>query len=207
MKSFKTILIVVVIGIVAWNSVYFRRLDEVKQSLDAKDFDAAQYASTFWKSTLPGALVKAIDLTELTTLISANEAKAFDDHSHALGIGNLRYFLIKGKGAVESVKDDIVIIVLANSEQRIALATEFIFGNAIRDASGLINVNEFTNTMHFNNVSAEINKIVRETVLPEFKNNVKAGDLVVFTGAIELNREHPDLKDFEVIPIQISIIK
>jgi len=207
MKSFKTILIVVVIGIVAWNSVYFRRLDEVKQSLDAKDFDAAQYASTFWKSTLPGALGKAIDLTELTTLISANEAKAFDDHSHALGIGNLRYFLIKGKGAVESVKDDIVIIVLANSEQRIALATEFIFGNAIRDASGLINVNEFTNTMHFNNVSAEINKIVRETVLPEFKNNVKAGDLVVFTGAIELNREHPDLKDFEVIPIQISIIK
>src|SRR6187402_2007909 len=110
MKSFKTILIVVVIGIVAWNSVYFRRLDEVKLSLDAKDFDAAQYASTFWKSTLPGALGKAIDLTELTTLISANEAKAFDDHSQALGIGNLRYFLIKGKGAVESVKDDIVII-------------------------------------------------------------------------------------------------
>jgi len=205
MKLIKTILITVAFAIVAWNSVYFRNLDEVRGSRVAKDFNAGQFASTFWTSKLPGAVDKAVDLTALTTLISTNEKKAFDDHSHALGIGNLRYFLVRGKGVVESVEDDNVIIVLDDSKQQVVLATEFIFGNAVRDASGLISINEFTNTMDFNNVSAEINKIIRESVLPEFKKNVKAGEAVGFVGAIELNREHPDLTDIEVIPVQLTI--
>ena len=207
MKSLKTILIIVAIGVVAWNSVYFRNLDEVKASRTAKEFDAVEYASSFWSSKFPTAVDKAVDLTALTTLISNNASKAFDDHSHALGIGNLRYFLVKGNGIVKSVQDDNVIIVLDESKQQIVLATEFIFGNAVRDASGLININEFTNTMDFNNVSAEINKIIRETVLPDFKKNVKAGEAVSFVGAIELNREHPELTDIEVIPVQLTIIK
>jgi predicted lipoprotein len=207
MKSLKTLLILVTIGIVAWNSVYFKDLEEVRASRVAKDFDAKKYASAFFTSKLSPALDKAVDLLQLTTLLSKDAAKAFEDHSHALGIGNLRYFLVKGKGVVQSVQDDNVIVVLDNSEHRVLLATEFIFGNAVRDASGLININEFTNTMDFNNVSAEINQIIRETVLPEFKKNVKSGDAVGFVGAIELNREHPELADIEVIPVQLNIIK
>ena len=53
------------------------------------------------------------------------------------------------------------------------IATEFIFGNAVRDATGLININEFKNTMDFNNVSAELNRIIREKVLPQFKPVIK----------------------------------
>lgn len=207
MKVLKPILIIVVIAIVAWNSVYFRKLDEVRATKVARDFDAGRYASLFWTSRLSAAVDKAVDLPALTVLIVIDEAKAFDDYSHALGIGNLRYFLVKGKGVVKSVQDDNVIIALDDSKQQIVLATEFIFGNAVRDASGLININEFTNTMDFNNVSAEINKIIRETVLPEFKSNVKTGDAVGFVGAIEVNRVHPELNEMEVIPVRLTIIK
>ena len=86
------------------------------------------------------------------------------------------------------------------------IATEFVFGNAIRDASGQIDINEFKNTMDFNNVSAEINKIVRAEVLPPFKKNIKKGDTVQFAGAIELNREHLNISDIEVIPVQLKIL-
>ena len=57
--------------------------------------------------------------------------------------------------------------------------------------------------MDFNNVSAELNKIIREKVLPPFKQQAKKGNRIEFTGAIELNKEHLDLTKIEVIPVRI----
>ena len=65
------------------------------------------------------------------------------------------------------------------------LATEFIYGNAIRDASGLVDVKDFPNTMDLNNISEELNKMVRKTVLPPFKTAVKKGDKIIVTGAMK----------------------
>ncbi len=70
----------------------------------------------------------------------------------------------------------------------IKLATEFIYGNAIRDASGLVDVKDFPNTMDLNNISEELNKMVRKTVLPPFKTAVKKGDKIIVTGAIEIKK-------------------
>lgn len=203
-KRIKAILIVLFFGVVAYNSVYFKNLDEVKASKAAKGFDAGKYAQTFWDSQLMPALSTATDLDHLISMLSNDREKTFDTYSHALGIGNLRYFLVSGKGTVMSVEPDFVTVSL-DANVKIMLATEFIFGNAVRDASGLININEFVNTMDFNNVSAEINKIIREKVLPPFKNSVKNGDEIKFTGAIELNKEHPELNNIEVVPIHVTI--
>jgi predicted lipoprotein len=203
MRSLKTILFVVTIGIIAYNSVYFRKLDEYRASKAGKDFDPAAYARKFWETRLTPKLDSAVDLTQLISQLSTDPATAFARHSHALGIGNLRYFLVKGTGTVESVGTDDVTLVGKN---KIRIATELIFGNAVRDASGQININEFVNTMDFNNVSAEINRIIRETVLPPFRKAVRNGSTVSFTGAIELNKEHLKLEDIELVPIRLNII-
>ena len=203
MKAIKYIISIIVILVIAYNSVYFKKLDEVKASQSAKEFNAAAYAQTFWNNKLIPNLDKAIDISQLTAMLSADPAKTFDTYSHALGIGNLRYFLVKGKGVITSVNEDDVSVLLDSSKQSITLATEYIFGNAVRDATGLININEFNNTMDFNNVSAELNKIIREKVLPPFKQQAKKGDTIEFTGAIELNKEHLDLSKIEIIPVKI----
>ena len=205
MKAAKYIILIVIMATVAYNSVYFKKLDEVNASRSAKQFNAAAYAQTFWTAKLIPNLDKAIDITQLTTMLSTNAPKTFDTYSHALGIGNLRYFLVKGEGTIASVNEDDVSILLQpdTSRQILTLATEYIFGNAIRDATGLVNVNDFTNTMDFNNVSAELNKIIRERVLPPFKQQAKKGDKVEFTGAIELNKEHLDISKIEVMPVAI----
>jgi predicted lipoprotein len=205
MKIIKYIITLTVIIVVAYNSVYFKKLDEVKASLSAKNFNASAYAQTFWATKLIPNLNKAIDISELTSMLSKDAEKTFDNYSHALGIGNLRYFLVKGKGIITSVSEDDmnVLIQSDSSKQTITLATEYIFGNAVRDATGLININEFNNTMDFNNVSAELNKIIREKVLPPFKQEAKKGNTIEFTGAIELNKEHLNLADIEVIPVTI----
>jgi predicted lipoprotein len=203
MKVAKYIISIAAIVIIAYNSVYFKKLDEVKASLSAKEFNATQYAQAFWDNKLIPDLDKAIDITQLTAMLSNDPSQTFDTYSHALGIGNLRYFLVKGKGVITSVNEDDVTVLLDSNKQSITLATEYIFGNAVRDATGFININEFNNTMDFNNVSAELNKIIREKVLPPFKQQAKKGNAIEFTGAIELNKEHLDLSKIEVIPVRI----
>jgi predicted lipoprotein len=209
MKAIKYIITIIAMLVIGNNSVYFKKLDQVKASVTAKEFNAAQYAQTFWNNKLTPNLNKAVDITQLTVMLSTDTAKTFDTYSHALGIGNLRYFLVKGKGEIVSVNEDDVVISSKSgtSQQRATIATEYIFGNAVRDATGLIDINEFSNTMDFNNVSAELNKIIREKVLPPFKSAVKKGNAIEFVGAVELNKEHLNLQKIEVVPIKITIIQ
>jgi len=202
-KPIRYLLYASVIALLAYNSVYFKKLDEVKAGTVA--FDAAGYARDFWEKKLMPGLSKAVDLNALTTLLKADKEKAFREHSHALGIGNIRYFLVKGNGIVSDVDENEVKLEMEEQEVRIAI--EYIFGNAVRDASGAIDINAFTNSMDFNNVSAEINKLIREKVVPPFKSSVKKGDRVAFHGAIELNREHLQVNDIEIIPVSLQIEK
>ena len=209
MKALKYIIAIVLILVTAYNSVYFKKLDEVKASQTAKEFNPATYAQTFWNNKLLPNLNKAIELMQLTTLLSTDTAKTFETYSHALGIGNLRYFLVKGKGQIISVNEDDISVLLQTdtTKQTITIATEYVFGNAVRDATGLIDINEFSNTMDFNNVSAELNKIIREKVLPPIKSIAKKDNTIEFVGAIELNKEHLNLSQIEIIPVEIKIVQ
>ncbi|MBD2703590.1 DUF2291 domain-containing protein [Spirosoma sp. BT702] len=187
----------------AYNSVYIKKLDEVKAagSAGTGKFDAATYAKTFWNTKLiPSAAGGAVDLSTLLSLLKTDKDKAFTTYSQALGIGNIRYFLVKGEGTVTAVSDNDVTLSLPSGET-IRLATEYIFGNAARDASGLIKITEFDNTTDLNNVSAAINDIIRKDVIPPLKAAAKPGKKIAFVGAIELNRAHLHLDDIEVIPI------
>ncbi len=196
----------IVFILVAYKSVYFKKLDEVKAEQSAKTFDAAKYAENFWTKKLTPGLHNAVDIDTLIPMLSSNPRQAFDKYSHALGIGNLRYFLIQGKGNVKAIgEDDITLSITRLPDQKIKIATLFIFGNAVRDASGMVNINDFNNTMDFNNVSAEINKIIRVKVLPVVKQ-LKVGDDVTFTSAIELNKAHLNLSQIEAIPVAVQTI-
>lgn len=204
-NSLKYAILLVLITVVAYNSVYFKKLDEVKANAGltaGEKFDAATYAQEFWTTKLLPATPKATDLSTLLTLLKTDQAKAFDAYSHALGIGNIRYFLVKGEGKITAVGDNDVTVLLP-SDESVKLATEYIFGNAARDASGLIKITEFDNTLDLNNVSAELNTIIRNKVVPPFKASAKSGSAVKFVGAIELNKEHLHLDDLEVIPIKL----
>ncbi|MDB5247142.1 MAG: hypothetical protein JWQ40_1536 [Segetibacter sp.] len=208
-KAIKNIAAIVLLLVVAYNSVYFKKLDEVKAAAVSKEFDAVTYASNYLTVKLTPQLSNAIELQELIQKVHAEPESTFQKYSHALGIGNIKYFLVKGEGVITAIGDDAVSLLLKNdsAQKEIKIATEFVFGNAVRDASGLININEFNNTMDFNNVSAEINKIIRSEVLPPFKSRVKKGDLVQFAGAIELNQAHVSLEEIEVVPVGLKIVK
>jgi predicted lipoprotein len=196
---------IIIILFLGYHSVYFKKLEG--KSIATVKFDAKKYAQTFWKKKLTPELSKAIELNNLVSLLRTNPNETFDKRSHALGIGNIRFFLVRGEGEITSVSEnDITVLVKSDTAQMPAkLITEYVFGNAVRDASGLLNINEFANMNDFNSISEELNNIVRIKVLPPFKSNAKKGMKVQWVGAIELNREHLNLDDIEVIPIETKI--
>ena len=85
------------------------------------------------------------------------------------------------------------------------LATEFIYGNAVRDASRLVQVKDYPNTTDLNSISEALNKIVRTEVLPVFKPSIKKGNNVSVVAAVELNKEHIHWKELELQPLRITI--
>ena len=204
----KYLLLIIVVALVAYKSVYIKKLSGMKVATDEK-FDATAFSKKLWEEKLPARISSAVELTTFIKAAQTNPADAFSKYTNALGIGNYRYALVKTEGTVTDVnEDDITLqIKMGDSLMTAKLATEFIYGNAIRDASGLVDVKNFPNTMDLNNISEELNKMVRKTILPPFKTAVKKGDKLIVTGAIEIHKEHIKWNELEIIPVQLQIVQ
>lgn len=208
MKILKYLIALVVVLFIGYNSVFFKKLSEVKAGIAGGKFNAEEYTRNFWDKKLMPSLNRAIEINALVQLLKTNSDKAFKGHAHALGIGNLQYFMVKGEGQVISIdENDVGLAISGAQSQKVRIAIEYVYGNAVRDASGLLNMNEFDNTAEFNEVSAGINKIIRNEVLPSFKKAVAVKDTVQFVGAIELNRKFLNLNDIEITPVQVKLVK
>jgi len=202
-KLLKCAIIVVVSIFVVYNSIYFKKLDEVKASAN-KEFNATAYARNYLDKKLIPSIGTIPSTDSLLSILKQNAPNAFKTYSHAMDIGNIGYFMSKGQGVVTSI-DESDVSILTPDKQNIKIATEYIFGNALRDAPGIININDFTNTGDLNSISSELDKIVRNEVVPPFKAKVKKGDKIEFAGAFELNKEHLNLDNIEVIPFYLKI--
>ena len=186
-----------------YHSVYFEKLSEVRAAEAAEySFDPEAFARDFWSTALPAQLPEAVNLPELISQLQAAPEQAFADHSHALGIGNIRYFLVRGEGTVSAVSENRVTLQI--DDQAVQLETEFVYGNAVRDAVGTIDISDFSNTMDLNRVSEEVNRIIRTEVIPPFREEVQEGHEVAFAGALELNQKYLQLEEITIIPVSLK---
>lgn len=207
-KLIKYSLLVVAVALVAYKSVYVKKLSTMKVA-SAEKFDVVGYSKKLWDEKLPAKLDSAVELTTFIGAIKSNAPDAFSKYTNALGIGNYRYALIRTTGTVtDMTEDDISLLVNSgDSLLTVKLAAEFVYGNAIRDASGLVDVKDFPNTMDLNNISEELNREVRKSVLPPFKTAVKKGNRVNVVGAIEINKQHIRWNELEIIPVRLQIVQ
>lgn len=201
-KEYKYLIGVVIAGLVIYNSVYFRPLDEKQAAEQEIEFSAGSFVDEIWPDILV-AYDSAIDINVLADRLHQDLQSTFEEEANALGIGNIGYFKVMGEGIVQSVEENHVIIKVG--ERLVEIETEFIFGNAVRDASGLIRINDYDRTSDFNSISETINEKVRNQVIPDFKRVVKKGDEVFFKGAVELNKSHLDISRPEIIPVSLQI--
>jgi len=203
-KRIKNIVGALIAGIVIYNSIYFRPLDEKLAEEEVVVFDVLNFVDKMWDADLLTTYDSATDFTILLNLLVNEPNLAFEKEAQALGIGNIGYFKVQGEGIVLSVNENNVMIKVG--DRIVEIETEFIFGNAVRDASGLIKINDYDETSDFNSISESINDKIRNEVVPPFKLKVAKGDRIVFKGAIELNNAHLNLDQPEVIPVSLQIV-
>ena len=190
------------------NSVYFGKLDSRKRSAAQGDFDPAVYARDFWENKLPAVLADALDMSALREAIISGDRDTLRSYSRSVSIGNASFVLVQGRLRVTSIEQNE--IVCAYDEDRRSLKVIFparlIFSSAIRDASGLIDINDFSSTLEYNAISTEINKIVLDRVIPPFLEEVATGAEIQFFGAVELSGDESGENPIKVIPILLRIL-
>jgi predicted lipoprotein len=203
-RIFKYFVGIVFLGIVIYNSIYIKKLSDNQASAE-KAFDAKSYAREYLFEKIPASKAKAIPVFKLLSDLKSNSNNAFKNYSNTQNTGDLKYFFVQGEGEIVKIEEDYVTLKSKDDASEIKISTQFIFGNAARDGSGLISINDFNNTMDLNNVSEEINMLIRTEILPPFNAKIKKGDRVNFTGCIAINQADFKIANIEIIPLLIQI--
>ena len=192
-KALKYTATVAIAALLLYSGIYFEDLSQVRQLRQQKTFDPSSYARDFWDNQLAGILDKAVDVEELIELFNTNMAEAVKRYGKAPGVSRVYAYLVTGEGQIVAVGEDGLLVSVrdpADNPDAFVTTGLYVPGNAVRDASGLVDVSKFSDTMKFNEISREINKIVVEEVIRPFMNRgPKVGVTVKFYGATQVAQD------------------
>jgi predicted lipoprotein len=173
----------------------------------AAAFNPTQFTENFWSNQLLSALPKCSPAAALLALIENDPAAAKKKYARGAGVGDSYFYFVSGAGKIIAVSDDEVSIAVTagSTKAEITLQTGLIFGNALRDGTGLLSPSDYPNSQDFNDISAALNHIVEASVQPKLRERAKVGANISFAGCAEVNDESADLRPLKVIPIQATI--
>jgi predicted lipoprotein len=195
------------LAVLFWRFPLFRvvPLDHAQQQHRSTALDHRAFASTFWKDKLLPTSERAPALSDLWTALATDPAAARKRYGHSPGMSSVTYFLVQGSGRVAKVGKDAIELALDPTNPPVAqLSTGLIFGNALRDCTGLVNGSDFPNSQDFNDISTELNHIAETEIIPLLREKAASGKTVHFAGALEI--EEGDVPKLPLItPIKATI--
>ncbi len=182
-------------------------LKQAAEQKGAGGFSAAQFVEKFWSETLLKSLDKAVNAEVLLPAIQSDPAAARKAFARSLGLSESYTYFVAGRGRVLMAADDEIALAIApgTTNAEIVLLTGLVFGNTVRDGTGLLNVNDYPNSQDFNDISAELNKRIETRVLPKLRQGAKVSATIRFVGCAEVADESTDLHPLKLIPIQAEL--
>ncbi|MHC4406626.1 MAG: DUF2291 domain-containing protein [Planctomycetota bacterium] len=182
-------------------------LEEARRQRAEAAFHPDRVAREFWDKRLLKSLDGAVEASQLMAAVREDRAAAKARYSRTLGVGSTYCYFVRGTGRVVSAQADAIGLCLSDDGSRADVAVSLgpVFGNAVRDGTGLIDVNDFPNSQNFNKVSEEINRIVEREVIGPFHKKVALGTSVQFVGCAEIKSERSDLDPLVIVPIRLEV--
>ena len=168
----------------------------------ATGFEPASFVEKFWTEHLVPAATKAVEASKLIGEIRLDHRSARKTYGRSLGLSDTYFYFLAGTGSVVSVEENSLGLSIEEgvTHVQVWLETGIIFGNAVRDGTGLLDVNEFTNSQDFNAISTEINRRIETDVLPTLRKNATVGTTIRFAGCAQVTDELTDLSPLRVVP-------
>ncbi|MGA2797137.1 MAG: DUF2291 domain-containing protein [Thermoguttaceae bacterium] len=181
-------------------------LDRIGQRAAGTAFDPASFVDRFWTERLIPGANGAVDAAKLISAVQQDRRAARRAYGRSVGLGDVYYYFVAGTGRVVSVEKDSVVLSLRDGQPQVqvSLQTGNIVGNAVRDGTGLLNVNDFPNSQDFNALSSEINRRIEQQVLPALRKMAAAGVTVRFVGCTEIMDEETDLPQLRIVPFFVE---
>jgi len=149
----------------------------------SQNFDAPGFVSKFWTEQLMPAATAAPDAAPILADLRRDPIAATNTHARRVGLGNAAYYFARGMGTVTAVERNRLLVEIDGAT--VAVRTGPVFGNAVRDGCGLLEVNDAPGLAEFNALSAELNRIVEDRVLPAIRDGAAVGSRIVFAGCAE----------------------
>jgi predicted lipoprotein len=170
----------------------------------ALTFNPDQFAETFWTNQLLPSLDGTIKADVLLAEVQSDPAAAKKKFSRHIGLSDSYFYFVSGTGRVVDISDDEISLAISpgSTNAEVSLQAGLIFGDAVRDGTGLLNESAYPNSQDFNDISAALNHLVETRVLPGLHEQAKIGAKISFAGCAEVDDENVDLNPLKVIPIQ-----
>ena len=206
-RAFRYVIAAVVLAVLFWFMPLFHivSLESAREQEAAAVFNAADYVDEFWQGSLLESAGNAVDTAELLAAFERDYAAAADLYGHRLGMSSTSYYLVSGQGRIIAVDAMAVSISLDEDESaEVVISTGPVFGNAIRDGSGLLDVSDFANIQDFNSISAEINRRVEEQVLTRLREGGSVGANVLFAGGVKVADTEGAPSALNLVPVVIE---
>jgi predicted lipoprotein len=178
-------------------------LQTARDATAAAAFDAEAFVEKLWREELLKPELRTVDASKLVKLLREKNAAAAD-LGRRLGLSRTTSYFVAGTGRIVSVTNDSVSLALeGDAAPTVVIETGPVFGNAIRDGSGLLDVSAFPNSQDFNAISTALNRRVEGQILPQFRAQAVVDARVRFVGGAEVDDPAAALP-LRVVPIQIE---
>jgi predicted lipoprotein len=173
----------------------------------AAEFNPTNFATAFWNDKLLKSLERAADAGQVLAALASDPQKARTQFGRTLGISSSTLFFLRGTGRVVSVTKKGVALTLKDDGDTadILLPTGLLFGNTVRDGTGLLDASAFPNSQNFNDLSTELNHMIETTLLPKLREQAKVGVKISFAGCAEVAEEDADARPLKVIPVSVKL--
>ncbi len=201
-----TLVTLLALGVLFWFMPLFHVVRrETAAAMEASKFSATDYANDFWNTKLAPAFDQAADAATVLAALRNDPVQARAEYGHSAGLGRTVLYLVRGSGSITAVDDKSIHVALGADADGagVALQTGLLFGNTIRDVTGLIRGGDFVNSQQFNEVSTALNRIVESTVLPELKQQANVGETIEFVGCAEVTNVPRDTSPLQVVPLEV----
>ena len=192
----KKLIGILVLLFALYQSVYFESWKEHQQKL-AGHINYQSRCEEIVKGILNNSLVQ--EEANLINGLNRDFKSAKIKWGNRLGIGESAFFLVKGQSKIVSMEDGQIQLASGGS-----IDTKYLFGNAVRDASRLVKLEDFHSQKDLNALTEALNSWLREKIIPSETNGLKIGDEISYVGAVEVGPLDIPLQSLTIFPVAIQ---
>ncbi len=200
---------VLLIGCLFWLFPLFHvvRIEQFKNSPHEPVFNAADFSKSFWSERLIPSLAQAPDAATVLKAFQANPDTTRERFGRKVGVSRTRLIVFRGSGTIATIDKTGVGVALDDKTKKadIVLQTGLLFGNIVRDATGLLDASNFPDSRQFNEISTELNRIIEARVIPVLKDHAVVGAKILFAGCAEISDQSPIDVPLKIVPLEARV--